>query len=186
MTQYACNLDGYLNKLCYGLLCLTRQHRHAAECECGVRQGEAGAEKRLRELVKKWWKVRHGHNKHWWHKIHMLLRKIVSWFGVGKNACLKEQEEKECSSEKDIDEHHGHHWHSRPKLVKKLIVSAKRVQEANKKPVAFERGFISEEGVKEREWARSDDLPWRYEALVYDKNATLAQAEAKRLEKLVI
>ncbi len=32
--------------------------------------------------------------------------------------------------------------------------AAKRVQAVNKKLVAFERGFISEEGIKDREWYR--------------------------------
>lgn len=39
-----------------------------------------------------------------------------------------------------------------PKLVKKLIQAAKRVRAANRKLVAFERGFISKEGIKDREW----------------------------------
>ena len=36
--------------------------------------------------------------------------------------------------------------------VKKFIEAAQRVQRANAKLVAFERGFISEDGIKEREW----------------------------------
>ena len=34
----------------------------------------------------------------------------------------------------------------------RLIKAAKRVSRANKKLIAFEHGFISEEGIKEREW----------------------------------
>ncbi|KAG6866447.1 hypothetical protein C0991_003965 [Blastosporella zonata] len=45
-------------------------------------------------------------------------------------------------------EHHGHP----PKEIKKLIKAAKRIVKANKKIVAFERGFISEGGIKDREW----------------------------------
>ena len=35
-----------------------------------------------------------------------------------------------------------------------MVKAAKRVQAANAKLVAFERGFISEEGIKDREWYR--------------------------------
>ncbi|KAG5639289.1 hypothetical protein H0H81_004950, partial [Sphagnurus paluster] len=37
-------------------------------------------------------------------------------------------------------------------LIKQLIKAAKRVVQANKKIIAFERGFISQEGIKDREW----------------------------------
>ena len=36
--------------------------------------------------------------------------------------------------------------------IHRSIKAAKRVSRANKKLIAFERGFISEEGIKEREW----------------------------------
>jgi N-acetylated-alpha-linked acidic dipeptidase len=39
-----------------------------------------------------------------------------------------------------------------PFLNHRLIKAAKRVSRANKKLIIFERGFISEEGIKEREW----------------------------------
>lgn len=38
------------------------------------------------------------------------------------------------------------------KLFKKLKKAVKRVRAVNKKLVAFERGLISEEGIKDREW----------------------------------
>ena len=38
--------------------------------------------------------------------------------------------------------------------MKQFIKVAKRVQRANAKLVAFEKGFISEEGIKDREWYR--------------------------------
>lgn len=40
----------------------------------------------------------------------------------------------------------------RPFPISKLIKAAKRVSRANKKLKAFERGFISEGGIKDREW----------------------------------
>lgn len=38
--------------------------------------------------------------------------------------------------------------------IHEFIKAAKRVQTANAKLVAFEKGFISEEGIKDREWYR--------------------------------
>jgi N-acetylated-alpha-linked acidic dipeptidase len=49
-----------------------------------------------------------------------------------------------------LKEHHGHG--KRP--WKKLHDAIKRVRKVNAKLVAFERGFIHEEGIKDREWYR--------------------------------
>lgn len=38
--------------------------------------------------------------------------------------------------------------------ITEFIKVAKRVQKANSKLIAFEKGFISEEGIKDREWYR--------------------------------
>jgi N-acetylated-alpha-linked acidic dipeptidase len=37
-------------------------------------------------------------------------------------------------------------------LIRKLIKAAKRVRKANQRLIAFERGFISKEGIRNREW----------------------------------
>ena len=42
--------------------------------------------------------------------------------------------------------------------VKKFRKAAKRVQAANAKLVAFEHGFIHEDGIKDREWYRNLDV----------------------------
>lgn len=86
----------------------------------------------------------------------------------------------------------------------------------NKKLIAFERGFISEDGIKDREWYRhlgvapgkwlghlvstlyesklltailpgygATTLPALTESLAIEKNASLAQYEAKRLTELL-
>ena len=102
----------------------------------------------------------------------------------------------------------------RPFLICKLIKAAKRVSNANKKLKAFERGFISEGGIKDREWYKhlgvapgkwlgtnhlrplvanytnslqgygATTLPALTESLTIDKNVTLAQHEADRLVEL--
>ncbi|KAF8812309.1 Zn-dependent exopeptidase [Phlegmacium glaucopus] len=82
--------------------------------------------------------------------------------------------------------------------IHRFIKAAKRVSRANKKLIAFERGFISEEGIKEREWYKhlgvapgkwlgygATTFPAITEAITLDKDATLVQHEAKRLKKLL-
>ncbi|KAI0089082.1 Zn-dependent exopeptidase [Irpex rosettiformis] len=80
----------------------------------------------------------------------------------------------------------------------KLREAVKRVRNVNAKLVAFERGFISEDGIKDREWYRhlvvapgkwlgygATTLPALTESLTIEKNTTLAKLEAKRLETLI-
>ncbi|CDO73739.1 hypothetical protein BN946_scf185015.g67 [Trametes cinnabarina] len=82
--------------------------------------------------------------------------------------------------------------------VRRFIKAAQRVQRANAKLVAFERGFISEEGIEGREWYRhlgvapgkwlgygATTLPSVTEALTFEKNATLAEQEASRVAALL-
>ncbi|KAG6904041.1 hypothetical protein DXG01_013002, partial [Tephrocybe rancida] len=90
---------------------------------------------------------------------------------------------------------HKHHGLPHPpKEIKKLIKAAKRIVKANKKIIAFERGFISEGGIKDREWYKhlgvapgkwlgygATTFPALTEALAFDKNVTLAAYEAERL-----
>lgn len=45
-----------------------------------------------------------------------------------------------------------HHESLREFPIRKFIKAAKRIRRANQKLVAFERGFISEGGIKDREW----------------------------------
>ncbi|KAF7978073.1 hypothetical protein HWV62_1721 [Athelia sp. TMB] len=91
-----------------------------------------------------------------------------------------------------MDNDCDHDLNSEP--VRKLIKAAKRVRRANRKLVAFERGFINEEGLPGREWYKhlgvapgywlgygATTLPGITEALTLKKNATLAEHEAERL-----
>ena len=45
-------------------------------------------------------------------------------------------------------------WFGDASPTKEFVKAAKRVQKANHKLVAFEKGFISEEGIKDRKWYR--------------------------------
>jgi len=82
--------------------------------------------------------------------------------------------------------------------IHKFIKAAKRVAKANKKLIDFERGFISEGGIKDREWYKhlgvapgkwlgygATTLPALTEALAIDNNVTLAEYEAGRLTDLI-
>jgi len=79
-----------------------------------------------------------------------------------------------------------------------LIDAATRVKTVNQKLALFERGFISEEGVKDREWYRhlgvapgkylgygATTLPALTEAILYEQNATLVDYEVTRLTTLL-
>lgn len=78
--------------------------------------------------------------------------------------------------------------------IYKFIKAAKRVTKANKKLAAFERGFLSEEGIKGRTWYRNlivapgrwlgygaVTMPGLHEALSIDKDVALAKEEAEQL-----
>ncbi|KAJ2916443.1 hypothetical protein MD484_g3989, partial [Candolleomyces efflorescens] len=78
--------------------------------------------------------------------------------------------------------------------VKKAV---KRVQAVNKKLIAFERGFISKNGIKHREWFKhlgvapgtwlgygATTFPGLTEAITLERNATLAKHESERLVEL--
>ncbi|KAF5340153.1 hypothetical protein D9758_016846 [Tetrapyrgos nigripes] len=92
--------------------------------------------------------------------------------------------------------------HQLPKLpippIREFLKAAKRVSKANKKLMVFERGFISEEGIPDREWYRhlgvapgkwlgygATTLPALTEAITIDKDVERAKYEVERLVGLV-
>ncbi|KAH9965773.1 hypothetical protein BC827DRAFT_1368902 [Russula dissimulans] len=92
------------------------------------------------------------------------------------------------------------HWppHEPHRLPHKLIKAAKAVRKINKKLASFERGFIHEDGIKDREWYRhlgvapgkwlgygATPLPALTEAITIEKNVTLANYEVIRLTEAV-
>ncbi|KAG0703297.1 Zn-dependent exopeptidase [Suillus ampliporus] len=79
-----------------------------------------------------------------------------------------------------------------------FVRAAKRVRVANKKLAAFERGFISDGGIKDREWYKHlgvapgkhlgyapTTLPGLTEAILYEEDHKLAEYEAARLTTLI-
>ncbi|KAK0468417.1 Zn-dependent exopeptidase [Desarmillaria tabescens] len=82
--------------------------------------------------------------------------------------------------------------------ILEFLKAQRRVIKANKKLISFERGFISEDGIKGREWFKhlgvapgrylgygATTLPALTEALSLEKNVTLAQEETYRLVSLL-
>ncbi|KAI0832613.1 Zn-dependent exopeptidase [Trametes gibbosa] len=82
--------------------------------------------------------------------------------------------------------------------IARFVKAALRVQKANAKLVAFERGFIHEDGLEGREWYRhlgvapgrwlgygATTLPSVTEALTFERNATQAELEAGRVAALL-
>ncbi|CCM00672.1 uncharacterized protein FIBRA_02711 [Fibroporia radiculosa] len=94
--------------------------------------------------------------------------------------------------------HAIHHHLKLARPIDKLHRAAVRVQTANAKLRAFERGFISGKGLTEREWYKhlgvapgkylgygATTLPSVTEALTLENNSTLAEIEAKRVSILL-
>jgi len=80
----------------------------------------------------------------------------------------------------------------------KLIEAAKVVRRINQKLTSFERGFIHQDGIKDREWYKhlgvapgkwlgygATTLPALTEAITIEKNDTLANYEVTRLTEAV-
>ncbi|KAH9948392.1 Zn-dependent exopeptidase [Amylocystis lapponica] len=71
-------------------------------------------------------------------------------------------------------------------IIEKFIKAAKRVERANAKLATFEQGFISEEGIQEREWYKHLIVHQASgSALTFEQNVTLSEIEAKRVSSLL-
>ncbi|KAL0564093.1 Vacuolar protein sorting-associated protein 70, partial [Marasmius crinis-equi] len=79
-----------------------------------------------------------------------------------------------------------------------FLKAAKRLVRANRKIITFERGFLEEGGIKDREWYRhlgvapdkwlgygASTFPALTEAVLYDKDETAAKHEVSRLVTLL-
>ncbi|KAJ7498665.1 Zn-dependent exopeptidase [Mycena latifolia] len=80
----------------------------------------------------------------------------------------------------------------------RLRKAVQRIRTVNKKLVGFEKGFISKDGIPDREWYKhlaiapgkwlgygATPMPALSEAIQFEKNATLAQYEVGRLTDLI-
>ncbi|KAI0321954.1 Zn-dependent exopeptidase [Amylostereum chailletii] len=119
--------------------------------------------------------------------------------GIGQASAVIEEPDSTLSPEgKPAHPHwppHFPHPHLPKKLPGRVVRLIKAIQKINHKLAAFEAGFVHEDGIKEREWYRhlgvapgkwlgygATTLPALTEAITIEKNATLAEYEAKRLQ----
>jgi N-acetylated-alpha-linked acidic dipeptidase len=124
--------------------------------------------------------------------------------------------DRNCGSDHDVNVEDGiwphlplpkhPHWPPRkpPHLPPKFVKAIKAVRKINQKLASFERGFIHEDGIKDREWYRlsinvnrrkcltqidsgygATTLPALTEAITIEKDVTLAKYEIVRLTEAV-
>ncbi|KIL00497.1 hypothetical protein PAXRUDRAFT_821584 [Paxillus rubicundulus Ve08.2h10] len=136
-----------------------------------------------------------------------IARRVKDWIkdhlGYGSFASELDEADLEfhalriLSSSEDMAPHKLCQSHNR-RSVCDLIQAAIRVKQVNQKLTQFERGFISEGGVKDREWYRhlgvapgkylgygATTLPGLTEAVLYEDDPKLAEYEVTRLTKLL-
>ncbi|KAG9317382.1 hypothetical protein JVU11DRAFT_1581 [Chiua virens] len=183
-THYSLELQSYLERVeqlvassslevDFSLLRQSIQAIQGATAQLETEKIEAEVE--LRQILRKL-KRRRGHLR----KLYRKLRKAVCNLAkyIGKECKEHEDEEFDLAFPR-----------------RRLLKAIKRVQAVNHKLVAFERGFISKEGIKDREWYKhlgvapgkwlgygATTFPALTEAIVMDRNATAAGREAERLK----
>lgn len=192
-THYSIELESYLDKVVsiavagsYDVdLSPLRKSLHALQsASLELDSAKAKAERRLRKILKRL-KKRHTICHKIRRKIHEASCKFKKVFG--KYKC--EPKDKHEDTERE---------HSRRQPSKHLLKAIQRVQAVNKRLIAFERSFISKDGIKDREWYKhlgvapgkwlgygATTFPGITEALTMDKNATTAAYEAGRLKVLI-
>ncbi|KAG1783082.1 hypothetical protein EV702DRAFT_1060137 [Suillus placidus] len=192
-THYSIELESYLDKVVsiavagsYDVdLSPLRGSLHALQsASLELDSAKTKAERKLRKILKQL-KKRHAICHKIRRKIHKAGCKIKKVFG--KHKC--ESKDKHADMEKERS-------HRQPS--QHLLKAIQRVQAVNKRLIAFERSFISKDGIKDREWYKhlgvapgkwsgygATTFPGITEALTMDKNATAAAYEAGRLKVLI-
>ncbi|KAH9977630.1 Zn-dependent exopeptidase [Lactifluus volemus] len=180
------------------------------------------AERVLNRYLRKW---RKRHPKQKKNRFRRFIRRLKRFFAI-ENQEIQEQHEMKgadvtahkTNGKVDVQDgrwpqyrQHPHHPHwptglSWPRwpprkphhVPRKFIKAVKAVRKINQKLVSFERGFIHEEGIKDREWFRhlgvapgkwlgygATTLPALTEAITIEKDITLANYEVRRLTEVV-
>ncbi|PPQ77354.1 hypothetical protein CVT25_010936 [Psilocybe cyanescens] len=199
---------------------LKKSIRNLQKSSIALDKERAKAQKELQKLVKKW-KKRHSRRRQVMLIIQKALCKIKKVFKrecscPHKRADLDKMAHDTHTQFEEDDEillgmmlHEGYDgdlhlahlrsFHPHHKLpLKRLRKLVRRIQTVNTKARTFERGFISEDGIKDREWYKhlavapgkwlgygATTLPGLTEAITFEKNVTLAQSEADRLQHLI-
>jgi len=224
-THYAYELEAYLHKVEEIALSssmdfevdfssLKESIANLQAASADLDEEKEKAEHELKCLLKKWQKKRSIH-----HKLKKALCKLKKALGKKCHDHKKERKDtilrlarggkfvefrprvgrlpgwmKEQADRKE-NEGHGNSDHPRHFPSRKFVRAVKRVQAVNKKLSTFERGFISEGGIKDREWFRhlgvapgkwlgygATTFPGLTEAIKFDRNETLVKYEADRLK----
>ncbi|KAG1752576.1 uncharacterized protein EDB91DRAFT_1103334 [Suillus paluster] len=192
-THYAIELESYLDKVVsiaaagsYDVdLSPLRESLHALQsASLELDSTKTKVERKLRKILKQL-KKRHGICHKIRRKVYKASCKLKKVFGMHK-----------CESKDKHEYTERERPHRQPS--QRLLKAVQRVQAVNKRLIAFERSFISNEGIKDREWYKhlgvapgkwsgygATTFPALTEALTMDKNATAAAYEAGRL-KIVI
>jgi len=124
-----------------------------------------------------------------------IVCRAAKFFGTSSPRCSCHDQPPSLVTEQQ-ERHEGRLAYGFPS--RKFIGAVKQVRTVNQKLVAFERGFISENGIPDREWYRhlgvapgkwlgygATTLPALTESLTLDKNSTLAKYETARLNCLI-
>ncbi|KAG1833473.1 hypothetical protein EV424DRAFT_1365464 [Suillus variegatus] len=192
-THYSIELESYLDKVAsiaaagsYDVdLSPLRDSLHTLQsASLELDSAKTKAEHKLRKILKQM-KKKHVICHKIRRKIHKASCKLKKVFG--KHQCESKDKHE------DMERQHSHRPPSRH-----LVKAIQRVQAVNKRLIAFERSFISKDGIKDREWYKhlgvapgkwsgygATTFPGITEALTMDKNATAAAYEAGRLKVLI-
>ncbi|KAG6335106.1 hypothetical protein ID866_3975 [Astraeus odoratus] len=191
-THYSLQLEAYLQKVMvlskqasfdidFSTLHDSIRALQAASINLDKEKNEA--KHRLKKILKLLRK-KHSHRRKIIHKVEKAICKLKRLVG------------KECHS-RDVELlanagfGFGH-------TKKRLLRAIERVQAVNRRLIAFERAFISKEGIKDREWYKhlgvapgkwlgygATTFPGLSEAITIDKDPVEAVREVKRLEAMV-
>ncbi|TFK28864.1 Zn-dependent exopeptidase [Coprinopsis marcescibilis] len=166
-TQYALELDDYLEKV-KGLAAASKLSSNFTALEASIKRVQEAsfsldvekeeAERKFRELLDKLPKPKglhatcKGPARRFWQRIVSQARQI---FGLGDSQAYLESLTPEhllglASLEADDNAVATAGYHIPP--IFKLIQAARRIVRVNKQLVAFERGFIAKDGIRDREW----------------------------------
>jgi N-acetylated-alpha-linked acidic dipeptidase len=203
-TQYALELDSYVDtvikstyreEILPDLFPLREAIAKLQDASFKLDEEKAAAEEAFHKALKKIGRLRNPR----------VVRRVIRWIkehlGIGAQEVqdLRFDALQWMSSvtESSFSETGAYKSHGKGPL-RDFIQAVKRVRVANQKLVAFERGFLSEGGIKDREWYRHlavapgkhlgyapTTLPGLTEAIVYDESHELAEYEAARLTTLI-
>ncbi|EGO27668.1 hypothetical protein SERLADRAFT_360310 [Serpula lacrymans var. lacrymans S7.9] len=206
-THYSYELESYLDSVeaiasdasfDVDLSPLRNSIHHLQSVSFKLDTEKEGAERNLKKVLKKL-KKQYARHRRFRRKLHEIICKVKTIFHKGEQCDsdgFHQREEHEDSRGEEVVNNRHHHLGHRPPRA--LVKAIKRVQAVNKKLITFERGFISKEGIKDREWYKhlavapgkwlgygATTFPGLTEALTFDRNTTTAVHEANRLKVVI-